>query len=142
MTTLLKHFKEDWLLFTESGFIATNQADEDSAVKLFKAGELLNPESTLPRIGMGYLHLHKLELKQAVKAFEQVIEKEPHNEMAKAFLGLCLGMMPNMADKGEKILEETTKSKDPEIRQLSETAIDFVERFIKKSPGPAGKGNP
>lgn len=142
MTTLLKHFKEDWLLFTESGFIATNQADEDSAVKLFKAGELLNPDSTLPRIGMGYLHLHKLELKQGVKAFEQVLEKEPNNEMARAFLGLCLGMMPNMADKGEKILEETTKSKDPEIRQLSETAIDFVERFIKKSPGPAGKGNP
>ena len=141
MTTLLKHFKEDWLLFTESGFIATNQADEDSAQKLFKAGELLSPESALPRIGIGYLHLHKLELKQAVKAFEQVLEKEPQNEMAKAFLGLCLGMMPNMADKGEKILGETTKSKDPEIRQLSETAIDFVERFIKKSPGPAGKGN-
>ena len=141
MTTLLKHFKEDWLLFTESGFIATNQADEDSAQKLFKAGELLSPESALPRIGVGYLHLHKLELKQAVKAFEQVLEKEPQNEMAKAFLGLCLGMMPNMADKGEKILEETTKSKDPEIRQLTETAIDFVERFIKKSPGPAGKGN-
>ena len=141
MTTPWKHFKEDWLLFTESGFIASNQADEDSATKLFKAGELLNPESSLPHIGFGYLHLHKLELKQAVKAFEQVLEKEPHNDMAKAFLGLCLGMMPNMANKGEQILEETTKSKEPGIRQLSETAIDFVERFVKKSPGPAGKGN-
>jgi tetratricopeptide (TPR) repeat protein len=137
---LWKQFKEDWLLFTESGFIAVNQADEDAALKLFKAGELLNPDNTLPRTGIGYLHLHKLELKQAVKAFEQVLDKEPHNDMAKAFLGLCMGMMPNMADKGEKILEQTTKSKDPEIRQLSETAIDFVERFIKKSPGPAGKG--
>lgn len=140
MKTPWKHFKEDWLLFTECGFIAVNQADEDSASKLFKAGELLNPENVLSRIGVGYLHLHKLELKQAVKAFEEVIEKDPHNEMAKAFLGLCMGMMPNMADKGEKILEETTKSKDPGIRQLSETAIDFVEKFIKKSPGPAGKG--
>jgi hypothetical protein len=84
--------------------------------------------------------LHKLELKQAVKVFEQILEKEPHNDMAKTFLGLCLGMMPNMVEKGEKILEQTTKSKDPEIRQLSETAIDFVEKFIKKTPGPAGKG--
>ena len=140
MTTPWKHFKEDWLLFTESGFIAVNQADEDAALKLFKAGELLNPENTLPHVGFGYLHLHKLELKQAAKEFEQVIAQEPHNDMAKAFLGLCLGMMPNMADKGEKILEQTTKSKDPEIRQLSETAIDFVEKFIKKNPGPAGKG--
>jgi len=140
MTTSWKLFKEDWLLFTESGFIAVNQADEDSAIKLFKAGELLNSENSLPHVGLGYLHLHKLELKQAVKIFEQTLEKEPHNDMVKAFLGLCLGMMPNMADKGEKILEQTTHSKDPEIQQLSETAIGFVEKFIKKSPGPVGKG--
>jgi hypothetical protein len=43
MTTPWKHFKEDWLLFTECGFIAVNQADEDAALKLFKAGEMLNP---------------------------------------------------------------------------------------------------
>jgi tetratricopeptide (TPR) repeat protein len=140
MTTPWKQYKEDWLLFTESGFIAVNQADEDAALKLFKAGNMLNPENTLPRVGFGYLHLHKLELKQAVKEFEDILAKEPHNDMAKAFLGLCLGMMPNMADKGEKILEQTTKSHDPMIQQLSTTAIDFVERFIKKTPGPAGKG--
>jgi tetratricopeptide (TPR) repeat protein len=138
--TTWKHYKEDWLLFTEAGFIAVNQADEDAALKLFKAGDLLNPENTLPRVGFGYLHLHKLELKQAVKIFEKIIEEEPKNEMARTFLGLCLGMMPNMADKGEKILEQTTRSDDPEIRSLSMTAIDFVEKFIKKSPGPAGKG--
>lgn len=138
--TTWKHYKEDWLLFTESGFIAVNQADEDAAMKLFKAGALLSPENTLPQVGFGYLHLHKLELKQAVKVFEEVIEKESKNEMAKTFLGLCLGMMPNMADKGEKILEQTTRSNDPEIRQLAEMAIDFVEKFIKKTYGPAGKG--
>ena len=140
MTIPWKQYKEDWLLFTESGFIAVNQADEDAALKLFKAGNMLNLENTLPRVGFGYLHLHKLELKQAMKVFEEILEKEPHNDMAKAFLGLCMGMMPNMVDKGEKILEQTTKSKDPMIQQLSSTAIDFVERFIKKTPGPAGKG--
>ena len=136
----LKKYKEAWLLFTEAGFIAVNQADEDAAIKLFRAGETLNPENTLPQVGIGYLHLHKLELKQAVKAFEDVIDKEPHNEMAKAFLGICISMMPNAAAKGEKILEQTAKSKDSMIKNLSETAIDFVEKFVKKSPGPAGKG--
>lgn len=139
MSVLKKH-KEDWLLFTEAGFIAVNQADEDAAKKLFSAGELLNPENTLPQVGFGYLHLHKLELKQAVKAFEEVLDKEPHNEMAKAFMGICISMMPNASAKGEKILEQTLKSKDPLIKNLSNTAIDFVEKFVKKSPGPAGKG--
>lgn len=139
MTTPWKQYKEDWLLFTESGFIAVNQADEDAALKLFKAAEMLNPENTLPRVGFGYLHLHKLELKQAVKLFEGVIEKEPHNDMAKAFLGLCMGLMPNTIEKGEKILEQTMKSHDPMIKQLAGTAIEFVDKFIKKSPGPAGK---
>jgi hypothetical protein len=39
-------------------------------------------------------------------------------------------------EKGEKMLEQTLKSKDPMIKKLSDTSIDFVERFIKKTPGP------
>lgn len=139
MTIPWNEYKKDWLLFTETGFIAVNQADEDSALKLFKAGEMCNPDNTLPTVGFGYLHLHKLDLKQAVECFENVLKKEPKNDMARAFLGLCMGMMPNMVEKGEKILEEAAKSSDPEIQQLSNTAMDFVEKFIKKSPGPAGK---
>ncbi len=135
-----KKYKEDWLLFTEAGFIAVNQADEDSALKLFRAGVALNPENTLPQVGFGYLHLHKLELKQAVKVFEQVLDKEPENEMAKAFMGICMSMMPNAVGKGEKILEQTLKSKDPMIKNLSHVAMDFVDKFVKKSPGPAGQG--
>ena len=140
MTTPWKHYQEDWLLFTEAGFIAVNQADEDTAVKLFKAGELLNPDNVLPQIGFGYLHLHKLELKQAVHIFEKVVEKEPHNDMAKAFLGLCMGLMPNMGGKSEKILEKTAHSADdPLIKNLAETSLEFIEKYVKKTPGPAGK---
>jgi len=135
----IKKFKEDFILLAEAGFIAVNQADEDSALKLFKAAELLDPKNILPKLGFGYLHLHKLELKQAVKNFEAVLEIDAHNDMAKAFMGLCLSMMPNSIDKGEKILEQTLKSKDPEIKQMAGSAIEFVEKFIKKSPGPASK---
>lgn len=136
----IKKYKEDFILLAEAGFIAVNQADEDAALKLFRAAELLNPTNVLPKLGFGYLHLHKLELKQAVKNFEEVLDKDPHNDMAKAFLGLSMSMMPNTIDKGEKILEQTLKSKDPMIKNLAGTAIDFVERFVKKRPGPAGKG--
>jgi tetratricopeptide (TPR) repeat protein len=138
MATMNK-YKEDFILMVEAGFIAVNQADEDAALKLFRAAELLDAENALPQIGQGYLHLHKLELKQAVKAFEDVLAKEPNNDMAKTFLGLCVSMMPNSTEKGEKILEQTLKSKDPMIKRLAGSAMDFVEKFIKKPSGPAGK---
>ena len=82
----LKQYKEDFFLLLEAGFIAVNAADEDSAIKLFKASELLRPESTFPKVGFGYMHLCKLELKQAVALFREVLAKEPENEMAKTFL--------------------------------------------------------
>lgn len=132
----LKDYKADWILFLESGFIAVNQADEDAAVKLFKAAALLEPDSVLPKVGMGYLHLHKLELKKACQMFEEVLAKEPKNDMAKAFLGICMSLSPASFDKGEKILEQTHKSHDPMIKKLSDTAIDFAERFLKKPPNP------
>ena len=128
---------EDFIVMAEAGFIAINQADEDAAAKLFRAAQLLKPENSLPKIGMGYMHFLKLELKQASKIFQEILDNEPLNEMAKAFLGLSISLTPNEADKGEKILEEATKSKDPTVKTMAKTAIDFVEKFVKKTPPPA-----
>lgn len=132
----MKEYKKDFINFLECGFIAVNQADEDAAIKLFKAASLTNPESTFPKIGLGYLHLHKLELTEAKEAFEWVVKKEPNNEMAKSFLGIVMTMTPSDVMKGEKLLVQTEKSEDKEIKKLSSTALDFVERFIKKEPTP------
>lgn len=137
-----KKYKDDFILLAEAGFIAVNQADEDAALKLFKAAQMLDPNNILPKIGFGYLHLHKLELKQAVKCFEEVLEKDPHNDMAKAFMGLSLSMMPSHLNQGEKLLEQSLKSKDPLIKKMADSALDFVERFVKKKPGPAGRNKP
>jgi tetratricopeptide (TPR) repeat protein len=131
-----KDYKEDFVLLLEAGFIAVNQADEDAALKLFKSAELLNPDNQMPKVGMGYLHLHKLDLKQACQMFEEVLEAEPKNEMARAFLGISMSLAPTSMEKGEKILEQTHHSKDPMIKTLSDTAINFVEKFVKKSPTP------
>ena len=133
----LQKFKDHFILLCEAGFVAVNQADEDAATKLFKASEMLKPENTLPKVGMGYMHMMKLELNQACKLFDEVIAKEPSNDMAKAFLGLSYALTATEVAKGEKLLEETSKKAgDAQVKKLATTALDFVEKFIKKAPTP------
>lgn len=142
MSEHLSKYKEDFVLLLEAGFIAVNHADEDSAIKLFKSAELLNPENVLPQIGLGYMHLCKLELRQAINIFQAVLKKEPNNEMAQAFLGITLSFTPDQLTKGESILETTAKdSQDPEIKKLANLAVDFVDTFIKKQPSPYEVGS-
>ena len=139
----LKKYKDHFIVFTEAGFIAVNQADEDSATKLFKAASLIDPTNLLPKVGMGYLHLCKLELKQACKVFEDILKDEPNNEMAKTFLGLCMSLNPSEVKQGEKLLEETkSAAKDPSVKTLATNALEFVEKFVKKAPTPTqGQGS-
>ncbi|MCI0381452.1 MAG: SctF chaperone SctG [Chlamydiae bacterium] len=133
----LQQFKDHFILLCEAGFIAVNQADEDAATKLFRASTLLNPHNVLPKIGMGYMHMIKLELKHACKVFEEVLQKEPNNEMAKAFLGLSYALTASEVTKGERILEESAKrAHDSMVKNLSQAALDFIEKFIKKAPTP------
>ncbi len=132
----IKNYKEDFFLLLEAGFIAVNAADEDSAVKLFKAAEVLTPESTFPKVGFGYMHLCKLELKQATANFREVLAKEPDNEMAKTFLGICMTLIPNELAAGERSLSELAKSSDSGIKKLANMAIEFAEKFVKKAPSP------
>ena len=131
-----KNYKEDFFLLLEAGFIAVNAADEDSAVKLFKAAEVLRPESTFPKVGFGYMHLCKLELKQAVATFREILAKEPENEMAKTFLGICMTLVPTELAAGERSLEELTQSSVSGIKKLAGMAIEFAEKFVKKSSNP------
>ena len=130
-------FEKDFLVLLEAGFMAVNQADEDAAVKLFRAASLVRPENTLPKVGFGYLHLCKLELKQASKEFEEVLHKEPDNEMAKAFLGFCTSLTPGKLPEGETMLKETEKhAKDHSVKNLCHSTIDFLDKYLKKPPSP------
>lgn len=139
----LQKFKDHFILMAEAGFIAINQSDEDAAIKLFTAAELLDPSNPLPRLGMGYLNLCQLKLKQAATIFEGILAEDPSNEMAKTLLGLTLSLNPTELAKGEKTLEESIrKNHDPMIKNLAKSALDFVERFIKKAPSPVETKNP
>ena len=60
----------------------------------------------------------------------------------KALLGLSTSLTIKDADKGEKLMEEAMKhSKDPSIKAMAETGIQFVEKFVKKQPTPV-QGQP
>lgn len=138
----LQNYKNDFTLLLETGFIAANQADEDASVKLFRASQLLRPDNMLPKIGLGYVHLLKLELKQACQIFEDVLKKEPDNQMARSLLGLSTALTTKEIDKGEALLHEALKkTDDPTIKSMASTAIEFVEKFVKKSPTPV-QGQP
>jgi ABC-type sugar transport system ATPase subunit len=87
---------------------------------------------------MGYLNLCKLQLKAARQIFEEVLEEEPNNEMAKTFLGLePSSLNPAEVKHGEKILAEAAKhSEDPVVKDLAANALDFVHKFVMKSEAP------
>lgn len=130
----LSKYNEDFFLFLEAGFIAINQADEDAALKMFKACELLRPENTLTTVGLGYLHLHKLELTVAIDYFRTVITKEPDNTMAQTFLGIALSLTPDQVTEGEQVLEKAAKnSTDADVKKVANTTLDFVDEFVKKT---------
>lgn len=133
----LQKYKDDFFILVETGFIAANQADEDAAMKLFKAAQLLRPDNSFPKIGQGYVHFLKLELKQACSLFEDVLKKEPNHEMARALLGLSMALTTKEIDKGENLMKQAlSKSQDATVKNMAGTAIEFVEKFVKKAPTP------
>lgn len=133
----LSNYKDHFILFVEMGFVACNQSDEDSAIKLFKAAELLNPENIFPQIGMGYLKLHQLHLTQCKEILEECLIKEPENEIATTLLGICLSLTPDKVAEGEKLLNSMRKSThDSQVKNVAVTALEFVDTFVKKAPSP------
>lgn len=132
---MLNHYKDEFTLFLELGFIAVNHADEDSAVKLFTAAEMLRPSEVLTTIGFGYLHFCKLEIQPAIQMFEKALKKEPNNPIAKSLLGFCLALHPGDTNKGEAMLEELkSHTKSKEIKELDSVLLQFIKEFVKKKP--------
>ncbi|MGR3973896.1 MAG: SctF chaperone SctG [Candidatus Rhabdochlamydia sp.] len=133
----LQLYKDDFILLLETGFIAAGKSDEDSALKLFKSAELLDPQNLLPKIGFGYVCLLKLELKKAVKHFEDILQIDPENRMAKTLLGLSFSLQAKEVAQGECILEEVLEeTEDASIIKVATTTLEFIDKFVKKQPTP------
>lgn len=129
----LAEFEKDFMMFLECGFIAVSQLDEKSAKDLFIAAKYIQPDNTLLKIADGYMQFTKMQLEQAAKTFEEVLKKEPKNEMAKTFLGLTLSLIPKSLAQGEEMLKKTKEqSQDPAVQKLAEDGIAFVNTHLKR----------
>lgn len=112
MTKTLEDLKPDFPLLVEAGFVAVKQLDEISARRIFSAAQVLNPDSVAPMIGFGYIELNKLNVKEAAVIFRKIVEKEPNNHLAEAFLGICYLLTKKNAKKVNRSLKVSlTKQK-------------------------------
>lgn len=128
-TSLTEELKNDFPLLIEAGFVAVNQRDEDSAKKLFKAAQLLEPESTAPRIGFGFIALNKLELDIAQKEFSDVLKKDAQHQLARAFLGITLCFNPKTRTEGKTLIEEAmAKTDDPHVKNLGSISLEWLKK--------------
>lgn len=126
-------FKEDFALLIEAGFIAVKQLDELSASRLFNAAQVLNPKSTISKIGHGYIALNKLEMKTATKIFEEVTQEEPENYLAQSFLGICYLLNPAKRKQGEEIIRNAMeKTDDQAIKNLGKISLEWSEKDLQK----------
>ena len=132
-----KYKEEDFSLLIEAGFVATKQLNETDARACFEAAQVLSPNHTAPKIGLGYIALNKMEIKEACRIFEEVCKEEPDNYLAQTFLGMSYMLTKDKRTKGEKLVKEAKeKTDDPTVIELGETSLDWCEKDLKKSKAP------
>lgn len=133
----LNEFREDFAILVEAGFVAVKQLDEPSATHLFRAAELLHPESPAPHVGLGYIHMNKLETAKAIAIFEKVLKDEPEHHLTQALLGICYALKKNTRKKGEDMLKKAMEATDdPTIRYLGEVSLKWIDKDLKNNKAP------
>ena len=134
----IEEFLEDFPLLIEAGFIAVKQLDEISASRIFIGAQALSPFNTAPQIGLGYIALNKLEVKEATQIFETVLLSEPENYLAQTFLGMCFLLSKGKQKKGEKLIKDAMeKTKDPTVKNLGTISLEWAEKDLtKKNKSP------
>lgn len=127
-------YRQDFALFIEAGFIAVKQLDEIAARRLFKAAELLSPDSSAPKLGLGYIELNKMRAVEAAKIFESILAKEPEHHLAKALLGIAYLMSKDKRQQGEVLITEAkNESDDPTIQNLANVSSQWLNKDIKQA---------
>lgn len=133
----LEDFKEDFPLLIEAGFVAVKQLDEVSATRIFHASDVLSPGHPASKLGVGYIHMNKLELKEASKVFEEILAEHPDHNLAEMFLGICCLLNKAKRKQGEKIIKEVMgKTDDPTVVNLGQVSLDWASSELKKSEKP------
>jgi len=129
-------FQEDFPLFLEAGFIAANNADKESAIKLFQAAGTLQENHVMSKIGLGYLYFTTLELQKAVAYFQEALDMDPNNELAQALMHFCVGLktpqnLPTAKEAVENLQESST---DEETKILTKHILNIFQPMLVPSP--------
>lgn len=137
MEKTFEDFKQDFPLLIEAGFVAVKQLDETSARNLFLAAKALHPESMVPQIGLGYIALNKLEVKEATEIFTKVTMVEKDNHLALAFLGICYMLTKTERTKGEALIREVIEeTHDETVKNLGRIALEWAEKDLPNLKSP------
>lgn len=130
---IIAELRGEFASLIEAGLVAVNQGDEDSAIKLFSAAQVLEPDSTAPRVGFGFISLNKLEIEKAINLFQVVVDQEPEHHLARAFLGISLAFDPKTRLKGEKLISDANKkTEDDSLKHLCHVSSEWIEKDLKK----------
>jgi Flp pilus assembly protein TadD len=133
----IEELKEDFSLLIEAGFLAVKQLDAISSSRIFVAAQMISPGHTAPQIGLGYIALNQLNIKEATHIFELIIDKEPENYLAQTFLGMCYLLSKPKRKKGERIIKEAIeKTSDSTIKNLGMISLEWAEKDLKKAKAP------
>jgi hypothetical protein len=133
----IEELKEDFSLLIEAGFVAVKQLDAISSSRIFVAAQMISPGHTAAQIGLGYIALNQLNMKEATHIFEEINGKEPENLLAQTFLGICYLLSKPKRKKGEKIIREAIeKTDDPTIRNLGEISLEWADKDLNKAKAP------
>ena len=133
----IEELKDDFSLLIEAGFVAVKQLDAISSSRIFVAAQMISPGHTAPQIGLGYIALNQLHIKEATHIFESIIEKEPENHLAQTFLGICYLLSKPKRKKGERIIKEAMeKTSDSMIKNLGTISLEWAEKDLKKAKAP------
>lgn len=146
----LEDFKRDLPLFLEVGLIAIKQGDEESAKKIFNALGIIAPEHTGKKMGYGLIAMHKMDVKNAQKNFHEILQVEPDNYRAKAFLAFACMLtavkevntdeqLNNLKKSAELSLDVVKNCDSPSTKQLAQSILDWQKELQEKATrGPAG----
>lgn len=134
---IIAELRGEFASLIEAGLVAVNQGDEDSAIKLFSAAQVLEPDSSAPRVGFGFISLNKLELEKAIDLFQIVVDQEPNHHLARTFLGISLAFDPKTRQRGEKLIQTAfEQTDDASVKHLCEVSKAWIEKDLnKKSSG-------
>lgn len=139
----LQDFKEDLPFLVESGLIAIKQGDEESAKKLFNAVGIIDPQNLAKKMGYGLISLHKMDIRNAQKSFQEILTVEQTNWRAQAFLAFSyiLSVLQDGSNeekiealrKGAELAQEVLdKCEAPTTRQLAQSLIDWEKELMGK----------